>query len=182
MLVDSVYNGTGGNAKIEHFQIAGKTSTAQKPSKNKGYEGYIPAFIGYPVNVDKRFVVYVYIDSPQGQKYYGNLVAAPIFQQITRYIIYKDKKHYKFAMKKSGLSKKTDFIKFRQSSRKGYKKGIVPDLLGLDKRSVINVLNELNIKYQMSGVGIVSSQSLNPGEKIINGNILKVILENPIYE
>ena len=65
MLVDSVYNGTGGNAKIEHFQIAGKTSTAQKPAKGKGYDGYIPAFIGYPVNVDKRFVIYVYIDSPK---------------------------------------------------------------------------------------------------------------------
>ena len=81
MLVDSVYNGTGGNAKIEHFQIAGKTSTAQKPSKN-GYDGYIPAFIGYPVNVEKRFVVYVYIDSPQGERYYGNLVAAPVFQKL----------------------------------------------------------------------------------------------------
>ena len=67
MLVDSVYNGTGSGARIEHFQIAGKTSTAQKPSKEKGYEGYIPAFIGYPTNVERRFVTYVYIDSPQGK-------------------------------------------------------------------------------------------------------------------
>ena len=68
MLVDSVYNGTGGNAKIEHFQIAGKTSTAQKPDKGKGYDGYIPAFIGYPINVDKR-LLFMFIDSPKGARY-----------------------------------------------------------------------------------------------------------------
>ena len=31
MLVDAVYNGTGANAQVNHFQIAGKTSTAQNP-------------------------------------------------------------------------------------------------------------------------------------------------------
>ena len=66
MLVDAVYNGTGGNAKVKHFQIAGKTSTAQKPSNKGGYEGYIPAFVGYPTNVKNRFVIYVYLDSPKG--------------------------------------------------------------------------------------------------------------------
>ena len=100
MLVDAVYNGTGENAQVKHFQIAGKTSTAQKPSTKGGYEGYIPAFVGYPTNIDNRFVIYVYLDSPKGATYYGNTVAAPLFKKIAQYILFKDKKHYRFAMSK----------------------------------------------------------------------------------
>ena len=71
--------------KVKHFQIAGKTSTAQKPSKKGGYEGYIPAFVGYPTNVKNRFVIYIYLDSPKGSIYYGNLVVSPIFKKIAQY-------------------------------------------------------------------------------------------------
>jgi cell division protein FtsI/penicillin-binding protein 2 len=182
MLVDSVYNGTGGNAKIEHFQIAGKTSTAQKPSKGKGYEGYIPAFVGYPVNIDKRFVVYVYIDSPKGARYYGNLVAAPLFKKIASYIIYKDKKHFKYAIKKGNYSKNSDTVVLRHSSRKSVGNGEMPDLVGLDKKSALTILKDLDVKVRFSGIGIVHSQSIAPGVKYSRNNTLKVTLKRPIYE
>ena len=85
-------------------------------------------------------------------------------------------------MKKSGPKNKRDTVKFRQSSRKGYKKGFVPDLLGLDKKTVLNILTELKIKHHVNGVGIVSSQSIPAGEKIVSGRILNVKLEKPTYE
>jgi len=182
MLVDAVYNGTGSKAKIEHFQIAGKTSTAQKPSKGKGYDGYIPAFIGYPVNIDKRFVVYTYIDSPKGLRYYGNLVAAPLFKKIASYIIYKDKNHFKYAIKKNHLAKNSDKVKLRQSSRKQYKKGKIPDLIGLDKKSAQTILRDLNIKTRFTGIGIVHSQSILPGVKYEDGVVLELTMKRPSYE
>ena len=181
MLVDSVYNGTGKNAHVEHFQIAGKTSTAQKPSKNKGYEGYIPAFVGFPTNIDRRFVIYTYIDSPKGEVYYGNVIAAPVFKKIARYVLFKDKKHFKFAIKKQA-SEGNDTLRIKQSSRKKYKKGIVPNLIGLDKKSATLVLKELGFDHEFKGIGIVMEQSTEPGKLFRSGDILVINLERPSYE
>ena len=50
---------TGFPYKFEN-PIAGKTGTAQRPSPNGGYEGYVSGFIGFPQNVDKKFVLLVY--------------------------------------------------------------------------------------------------------------------------
>ncbi|MBF0300271.1 MAG: penicillin-binding protein 2, partial [Oligoflexia bacterium] len=93
MLQKAVEKGTGTNAQLAHFQIAGKTATAQKASPNGGYSGYISGFVGYPINIgsDKKFVIFVYIDSPQNNKYYGNIVAAPAFTEIARYMLYENK-------------------------------------------------------------------------------------------
>ncbi len=97
MLVNAVSDGTGTNAIIPHYQIAGKTGTAQRVSARGGYEGYIASFIGFPVNVNKKFVVMAYIDHPTANGYYGNAVAAPIVKKITQYILYKKKDFAQFA-------------------------------------------------------------------------------------
>ncbi len=65
ILLDAVNDGTGTNARIDHFEIAGKTSTAQRVDGNGGYQGYVSGFIGFPMNVNRRFVVFVYVDNPQ---------------------------------------------------------------------------------------------------------------------
>ena len=56
ILIKAVEDGTGGQARIPYFKIAGKTSTAQRPDKEGGYSGYIPGFVGFPVNIKDRFV------------------------------------------------------------------------------------------------------------------------------
>ena len=180
MLVDAVYNGTGENSQVKHFHIAGKTSTAQKPSNKGGYEGYIPAFVGYPTNIDKRFVIYVYLDSPKGPIYYGNLVAAPLFKEISQYIIYKDKKHYRFALNKEKNIK--DKVKKTQSSVIKYKNGIVPNLIGLDRKTInaFALENELDIEYK--GFGLVQKQTPLPGEKLEKGQRIHVELTPPKFE
>ena len=76
MLVDAVDSGTGDKAKLKFFKIAGKTSTAQRADAKGGYRGYISGFIGFPVNVRDRYVVYVYIEDPQ-DGHYGNEVGRP---------------------------------------------------------------------------------------------------------
>lgn len=180
MLVDAVYNGTGANAQVNHFQIAGKTSTAQKPSNKGGYEGYIPAFVGYPTNVDKRFVVYVYVDSPKGPIYYGNLVAAPIFSKISQYILFKDKNYYKFALNKE--TNKIEKIDKMQISNINYKKGITPNLLGLDRGTIniFSIKNKLDIEYK--GFGIATKQTPLPGTSANDNQKIIVELSRPTIE
>jgi cell division protein FtsI (penicillin-binding protein 3) len=180
MLVDAVYNGTGANAQVKHFQIAGKTSTAQKPSSKGGYEGYIPAFVGYPTNIDKRFVIYVYLDSPKSPIYYGNLVAAPIFRKISQYILFKDKDYYRFALNKENQLK--DKVKKIQSSSIRYKKGVVPNLLGLDRQTINLFAIKNNIDIEYKGFGIAVGQNPKVGHR--QGGIRKITIEmaRPSFE
>jgi cell division protein FtsI/penicillin-binding protein 2 len=82
-----VEGGTGQAAKIEGIDIAGKTGTAQKISSSGGYEEgkYIASFLGFfPVDVPK-VIIGVFIDEPEGA-YYGGVVAAPCFREMTKEI------------------------------------------------------------------------------------------------
>lgn len=79
-------DGTGKLAAIPNFTVYGKTGTAQKARKDgKGYEKdkYVSSFMGYVVDKNGRplFSMIVVIDEPKG-KYYGGLVAAPLFKTI----------------------------------------------------------------------------------------------------
>jgi cell division protein FtsI (penicillin-binding protein 3) len=183
MLIEAVEDGTGGEAKIAHFTIAGKTSTAQKPSKSGGYKGHIPGFIGFPVNVERKFVIYAYVDEPKGDIYYGNSVAGPIFKKIAQYILYKDKEYGKFA-KSTSKDIKTGFdrVKVRNSSIRGIKKDIVPNFVGLDKKTVKKVLKKIGVKGMHRGIGIVTKQSIPKGAKLSNGMVIKLHYAPPKYE
>jgi len=77
--------GTGIQARIPGFTVAGKTGTAQKPSPNGGYEpgGYIASFVGVVPAIAPRLAILVVVDHPQGA-YYGGDIAAPVFREIGR--------------------------------------------------------------------------------------------------
>ncbi len=75
--------GTGRNAAIAGYRVAGKTGTAQKIvngtySKDK----YVVSFIGYAPVSNPRFVVYVIVDSPSVPDPGGGKIAAPVFKKI----------------------------------------------------------------------------------------------------
>lgn len=80
--------GTGVNAKVDGFLVAGKTGTAQKVDPNgRGYlqGGYISSFAGFIPATDPKFVIYVMVDHPKKNSYYGSQVAAPLFSRLASY-------------------------------------------------------------------------------------------------
>ncbi|MDW8309404.1 MAG: penicillin-binding protein 2, partial [Verrucomicrobiales bacterium] len=74
--------GTAPRAALEHYTVAGKTGTAQKPGPG-GYQPgkYISSFIGFFPADAPEVCISVVLDEPK-QGYYGGQVAAPIFKQI----------------------------------------------------------------------------------------------------
>lgn len=72
--------GTGRNAQIPGYEIAGKTGTVHKNTVN-GYskDQYLAFFVGMAPMRDPRFVTLVMLDEPESNRYYGGEVAAPIF-------------------------------------------------------------------------------------------------------
>lgn len=87
MLEQVVSEGSGKNAYIEGYRVAGKTGTAQKYQNGIIASGkYVSSFVGYfPANQPK-YLALVIIDEPVGQ-YYGSTVAAPYAKEVFEGII-----------------------------------------------------------------------------------------------
>ncbi|MDY6953970.1 MAG: penicillin-binding protein 2, partial [Thermodesulfobacteriota bacterium] len=78
--------GTGVQAALKGYRIAGKTGTAQKTEPNgQGYakDKHTSAFVGFVPSGDPKIVILVVVDEPKGP-YYGGVVAAPVFREIAR--------------------------------------------------------------------------------------------------
>lgn len=76
--------GTGGKANLVGYRVAGKTGTAQKVDSNTGSYSrskYVASFIGFPLDVEPRVVIFASIDEPHGA-YYASEVAAPLFREV----------------------------------------------------------------------------------------------------
>ena len=76
--------GTARQAWLENYAVAGKTGTAQKPSKTRrGYEAgkYFSSFIGFLPAENPRLCIGVFVDEPHNG-HYGGVVAAPTFKVI----------------------------------------------------------------------------------------------------
>lgn len=76
--------GTAGNAVLSGYRVAGKTGTAQKidpETKRYSRSRYVASFIGFPLQVEPKIVIFASIDEPHGQ-IYGGEVAAPLFREV----------------------------------------------------------------------------------------------------
>ncbi len=76
--------GSGKNAQIEGFLVAGKTGTAQTADGPGGYsaERRIPSFAGFVPARRPRVVGFVVLDSPRAGLTGGGSVAAPVFSRL----------------------------------------------------------------------------------------------------
>ena len=75
--------GTGNNASVAGYRVAGKTGTAWKSAAG-GYseDKYFSIFAGLVPASKPRLATVVVIDEPSGHLYYGSDVAAPVFADV----------------------------------------------------------------------------------------------------
>ena len=73
MLQGVVSGGTGEEAAVPGYLVAGKTGTAAKPDASGGYSDtrYVASFVGIVPASAPRLVVLVSINEPQGQIFGG---------------------------------------------------------------------------------------------------------------
>ena len=78
-----IIQGTGKQARVANYRVAGKTGTARK-TENGGYstERYTALFAGLAPASKPRLAMVVVVNEPSAGKYYGGSVAAPVFARV----------------------------------------------------------------------------------------------------
>ena len=79
-----VSEGTGKNARVEGYQVGGKTATSEKLPRGTGK--YISSFLGFARADHPEIMGLVLIDEPVGV-YYGGTIAAPVMAEIFQNIL-----------------------------------------------------------------------------------------------
>ena len=82
MLRNVVAEGTGVNATVPGYDVAGKTGTARKSVEGVGYQGYYASFVGMLPARAPQLVMAVVLDD--AVPYEGGLAAAPVFAQVAK--------------------------------------------------------------------------------------------------
>ena len=86
ILARTVKKGTGIEAQVPGYQVAGKTGTAQKPLPTGGYgNSYVGSFGGFAPATRPEIVVFVMLDEPN--PIWGGSTAAPTFRSIAEFAL-----------------------------------------------------------------------------------------------
>ena len=88
MLGSAVEKGTGTEAEISGYTVAGKTGTTQKVDPETGAYGkkYVTSFAGFAPARDPEFVTLIAVDEPE-KSMWGEVVAAPAFQKVMSFTL-----------------------------------------------------------------------------------------------
>lgn len=138
--------GTGADAIVEGYRMAGKTGTAQKAGPGGYMQGkYVSSFAGFGPVDNPRIAVLVVIDEPQGGAYYGGVIAAPVFQSLARDIM----RYLDVPPQVSPDEVKEDPLK---------QEVMVPDVINASVEEAQQILREsgLNARIEGSGEWIVN--------------------------
>lgn len=74
--------GTGTQAKVEGYRVAGKTGTSRKAVRGGYGDEYVTVFAGLVPASNPKFSIVVMVDEPAGDSYYGGTVSAPVFAKV----------------------------------------------------------------------------------------------------
>lgn len=183
--------GTGKNARVPGFIVAGKTGTAQKVNPNgRGYikGGYISSFAGFIPANNPKFVIYVALDHPR-KGFYGAQVAAPIFSRVASYVVRKEGLAPVLLTDKNILPEKRKAIKMDGEKTRGLatvnegdivatslELGVVPDVTTMTLREVLRRFNGKDISVKFRGQGVVTGVEPPVGAPLPENKEITVIL------
>jgi len=179
-----VENGTGTDARIENVGVAGKTGTTQKLVEGEySNSSHISSFVGFFPSDNPEIIITVILDDPKNG-YYGGKVSAPVFQKIASRIL-------GYSNINESQNNEFLFVKNNQEQPVGItgqtNDNIIPNLTDLKVRDAIEVLNEMNISYELDNENIkeekgsivsVYRQLPAPGFKIGPGEQVKLFVES----
>jgi cell division protein FtsI (penicillin-binding protein 3) len=191
ILTRVVTDGTGHNAAIAGYDVAGKTGTAQKldpATRRYSRAPGVLSFVGFAPVDAPRFVMLVMLDEPKNEKW-GSEAAAPIFAAIGRDVLRyldvpsRDVKAVQIeatpAVDRAAASGPGG-IQAAATAAAAPADGVarMPSLQGKTKRQVLALLAPLRVEVAMAGRGVVVDQDVPPGAPVDPGSTIRLTLDS----
>jgi len=192
--------GTGTEAAVDGYQVAGKTATAQKTDPATGrysLDKFIASFVGFVPAKKPVVAISVIVDEPMVE-HAGGAVAAPIFRRVAQAALkYKgltpdsqervDVKElgtkpdranvaYEVLREVRGIAPSVQESKVATGPVPAGKVR-VPDLTGWPARAAVRQLLELGASPRVSGTGLVKKQEPPPGGVVDKGASVTLVFE-----
>lgn len=161
MMTEVVSDGTGKNAKIDGYAVAGKTASAQKLDDNAENEVYVASFVCFAPADDPKVAILVGVDNTHDGYRSGGAVAAPIAKQVMEPTLeYLSVERKYTAEEIAKLSKTT------------------PDLIGKTVNAAKSLASNEGLKVKIVGKGdTVISQMPAAGQTIPQGGVIVLYTE-----
>ncbi len=149
-----IVEGSGVNAGIEGYRVAGKTGTAQKVSQGGYVPGeYVLSFIGFAPAEDPQVLLYVAVDGAQRGPQWGSQVSAPLFHAMMKDIL-------------SYLEIPPDHLP-EEEDVEAARMVDVPDLSGLSIDEAGALLDNKGLLVRLVGeVGLIVAQQPQAGSQV----------------
>jgi cell division protein FtsI (penicillin-binding protein 3) len=193
-------HGTGVQATIAGFSVAGKTGTAQKTDANTGsysLDSYIASFVGFVPARQPVLAIAVTLDEP-ALEHGGGDVAAPVFRRIAEAALNymgvtpkgtepadvrqlvgaADPARAAYEVIRRAQGKKPPVQEMAEQTTPlapGFVR--VPDLTGFPVREAVRRGVELGIKPRVIGTGLLARQEPPPGSVLGKGEALVLVFE-----
>ena len=184
LLEGVVENGTAKNLKNSNYKIAGKTGTAQIANAKYGYRSgerisYQASFVGYFPADDPLYSCIVVVNAPSNYVYYGNVVAGPVFKEISDKVyassFYRDLRALNTTNEETLKPREAANIKDHDDIT--FTEGVMPDVVGMSLRDAVYMLENSGLRVRYSGHGEVIRQSPQAGVKISRGATVAIELK-----
>ncbi len=189
--------GTGGEAAIEGFRVAGKTATAQKSDPRSGrysLDNYVASFTGFVPAHDPEVVITVTIDEPRVE-HAGGSVAAPVFRRVAEMVL-----RSRGVLPKGTEQEDLKMLAHRADPARAVQAAVaqaqgeappvqeimdrgdvgqgqirLPNLTGVPMRTVVKHLTENGVVPILAGTGLLATQSPPPGTVVEKGTSVDLV-------
>ena len=162
MLEEVVTNGTGKNAYVPGYRVAGKTGTSEKLSKED--KCFIGSFCGFAPADDPEISVLIVIDEPKGGLFHGGTIASPVAGEV----IYNTLRYKNIEPVYTEEEAKTMDTH-------------VPGVTGMNKNEAVSILDAKGYKAEVSGNGnSVIAQFPGEGKLVPVNGIVMLYTEKPV--
>jgi cell division protein FtsI (penicillin-binding protein 3) len=195
--------GTGREAYIPGYRVAGKTATAQKANPKTGKydpDKFVSSFVGFVPAQHPRFVIAVVVDEPW-VAHLGGQVAAPIFRSIAMHALARSgvapsgdlaRVAVNFPIEEPALRVYASVAPTPSPDATGPEGAIVPtktssapslgdivnipSVSGLPAREALKLLLSTGLQVQFDGSGVAVAQEPRAGASIAKGGTVHVHL------
>jgi stage V sporulation protein D (sporulation-specific penicillin-binding protein) len=171
ILESVVSEGTGSNAYVPGYRVAGKTGTAQKVVNGRYIDGkYVASFVAIAPYDDPRIAVLVVIDEPDPANHYGGQIAAPVAGAIVR-----DTLRYLKVKPRYSVEEAEKLVKNKVK---------VPDIRNMPLQEGLKILKNNNLQFQVVGNiiegdrNLIVDQTPKPDIMVSEKSIVLIYLES----